>query len=264
MSFCRITGKSRNLPKPNFFPIIPPISPADARRLCRITAKRMDYHNYVPLIEIGRRPECTKNKALEREKDSRNTAKSAAPSNHFARKDFKYVTPVLKKEVMTDESDAKAFEELQKILTRLKKGLDSEGGGEERNYVYLMPSMLCGLIVPAEVEEAIRKGELEAVSVSKKCDRAVFKVKGRPTLFVPLKQVDVAAATAAGNLFDGLGQSRYRTRSMNFLNLQCLKIPIPPHIHPQGHPREAEEARRGGRRADEEGRPRGQVQQEGL
>ena len=56
MSFCRITGKSRALPKPNFFPIIPPISPADARRLCRITAKRMDYHNYVPLVEIGRRP----------------------------------------------------------------------------------------------------------------------------------------------------------------------------------------------------------------
>ena len=56
MSFCRITGKSRALPKPNFFPIIPPISPTDARRLCRITAKRMDYHNYVPLVEIGRRP----------------------------------------------------------------------------------------------------------------------------------------------------------------------------------------------------------------
>ena len=56
MSFCRITGKSRALPKPNFFPIIPPISPADARRLCRITAKRMDYHNYTPLLEIGRRP----------------------------------------------------------------------------------------------------------------------------------------------------------------------------------------------------------------
>ena len=31
MSFCRITGKARDQPKPNFFPIIPPISPADAR-----------------------------------------------------------------------------------------------------------------------------------------------------------------------------------------------------------------------------------------
>ncbi len=63
MSFCRITGKSRNLPKPNFFPIIPPISPADARKICRITAKRMDHHNYLPLLEIGKRPDCAKGKA---------------------------------------------------------------------------------------------------------------------------------------------------------------------------------------------------------
>ena len=56
---------------------------------------------------------------------------------------------------MTDQSDAKAFEELQKILTRLKKGLGS-AENEEKNYVYLLPSMLCCLIVPAEVEDAIR------------------------------------------------------------------------------------------------------------
>ena len=53
----------------------------------------------------------------------------------------------------------KAFEELQKILTRLKKGLGT-AENEEKNYVYLLPSMLCGLIVPAEVEEAIREGRV--------------------------------------------------------------------------------------------------------
>ena len=56
MSFCRITGRARNLPKPNFFPIIPPISPADAQKLCRVTGKRDDDHHYVPLLEAGRRP----------------------------------------------------------------------------------------------------------------------------------------------------------------------------------------------------------------
>ena len=58
-------------------------------------------------------------------------------------------------ECNVSQSDAKAFEELQKILTRLKKGLGTPES-EEKNYVYLLPSMLCGLIVPAEVEEAIR------------------------------------------------------------------------------------------------------------
>ena len=128
--------------------------------------------------------------------------------NHSTRADFKYVTPILKREAMTDKSDARAFEELQKVLSRFKKGLSPEEEG--KNYVYLLQSGLCGLIVPAEVEEAIRRGELEAVSLSKKCDRAVFKIRGRPTLFVPLKEVDNIGGGQQGghNLYEGLGQSR--------------------------------------------------------
>lgn len=76
-------------------------------------------------------------------------------------------------------------------------------------FVYLLPSTLCGLIVPAEVEEAIRLGELEALSLSKNCEKAIFKIKGRPTLFVPLKEVDIKQAN--GNecmFFNGSGQVR--------------------------------------------------------
>jgi hypothetical protein len=96
MSFCRITGRARNLPKPNFFPLIPPISPADARRLCRITAKRMDDHNFVPLLEVGKRPEGIKCHVTG--------MASRGGSEHHSRDDYKYVTPILKKEVM-DKSD---------------------------------------------------------------------------------------------------------------------------------------------------------------
>ena len=35
----------------------------------------------------------------------------------------------------------------------------------------------------------------------------VISVRGKPTLFVPLKEVDIKA-TASGNLLDGLGQSK--------------------------------------------------------
>jgi hypothetical protein len=34
-------------------------------------------------------------------------------------------------------------------------------------YVYLLSGVLCGLVVPAEVEEAVRLGELESVSLSR-------------------------------------------------------------------------------------------------
>lgn len=173
MSFCRITGRARALPKPNFFPIIPPISPADARKICRITGKRMDYHNYVPLIEQGRRPDCVRclitakqsNKENQQQRLNGGDEKGAAATGsgigrpsvfgpHDPRNDYKYVTPILKKEAM-EKGDVKAFEDLQKVLKKLKKGLGSEE--EEKNYVYLLPSVLCGLIVPAEVEEAIRR-----------------------------------------------------------------------------------------------------------
>jgi len=70
-----------------------------------------------------------------------------------SRDDYKYVTPILKKEAI-DKEYLKSFEDLQKLLKRLQKTLS--GAEAERNYVYLLPSVLCGIIVPAEVEEAIR------------------------------------------------------------------------------------------------------------
>ena len=50
-------------------------------------------------------------------------------------------------------------------------------------------------------------GELETVSVSKSCDKAVFKIKGRPTLFVPLKEVSIKQVSK-DDLFDGRGQNK--------------------------------------------------------
>ncbi|CAG0922531.1 unnamed protein product, partial [Notodromas monacha] len=52
--FCRITGKSRALPKPHYFPILPPLSLADVSKLknCRITCKSEGQakHTFLPLI----------------------------------------------------------------------------------------------------------------------------------------------------------------------------------------------------------------------
>ncbi|TRY61200.1 hypothetical protein TCAL_03203 [Tigriopus californicus] len=231
MSFCRITGKARNLPKPNFFPIIPPVCPGDARVMCRITTKRMDYHNYVPLIEAGKRPESVKNQ-LSQNKENLNVNLSSKSSDgisksdgnsskntlgvHEDRPDFKYVEPVLKSDAV-DKCDLKAFEDLQRILKRYKKGLNSEDA--HKKFVYLMPSMLCGLVVPAAVEEAIRHGDLESVSVAKGCDKAIFKMKGKPTLFVSLREIDMENRPGQGSsnngldyegkvFFDGRGQSK--------------------------------------------------------
>jgi len=46
----------------------------------------------------------------------------------------------------------------------------------------------------------------ESVSLSRSCDKAAFKIRGRPTLFVPLKEISDVKQTA--HLYDGTGQSQ--------------------------------------------------------
>ena len=136
----------------------------------------MDQHNYTPLLEVGKRPECVKCSITMHGKKSDGVDSNRKLSiSHSVRNDFKYVTPILRKDMMENPTDAKAFEDLQKVLKRLKKSLSPEE--KDKMYVYMLPSLLCGLIIPAEVEEAIKLGEMEMVSLSKTCDKAIFKGK---------------------------------------------------------------------------------------
>ena len=94
---------------------------------------------------------------------------------------------------------------MQKLLKRIRGTLKEED--LERHFVYLLPAVLCGIIVPAEVEEAIRLGEIESMSINKNCDKAIFKIKGRPTMFIPLKESDISKSEGR-ELFDGKGQNK--------------------------------------------------------
>ena len=96
----------------------------------------MDAHNYLPLLELGKRPECVKCTITGK------NANQEGPNQfiHNVRNDYKYVTPILRKEAM-EPGDAKAFEDLQKVLKRLKKGLSEDE--KDRMYVYMLPSVLC-------------------------------------------------------------------------------------------------------------------------
>ena len=122
---------------------------------------------------------------------------------HGARDDYKYVAPILKKDAIEKEYQ-KSFEDMQKLLKRIRGTLKEED--LERHFVYLLPAVLCGIIVPAEVEEAIRLGEIESMSINKNCDKAIFKIKGRPTMFIPLKESDISKSEGR-ELFDGKGQN---------------------------------------------------------
>ena len=50
-------------------------------------------------------------------------------------------------------------------------------------------------------------GEIESLSISKNLDKAIFKIRGRPTMFVPLKESDIKK-TEGKSLYNGRGQSK--------------------------------------------------------
>ena len=76
---------------------------------------------YSVLKAVPSTTECTKNKALDKGKD--NKSESVDKKGHFARKDFKYVTPVLKKDVMTDQvSNCWQLQWMSDIVTNLVFG----------------------------------------------------------------------------------------------------------------------------------------------
>ena len=179
-----------------------------SRKLCKITGRRMDDHNFVPLLEFGRRPECVRCRvtaagSVKKEMPPEEEA-AAGELLHTTRDDYKYVAPILRKEVI-DKEYQKSFEELQKLLKRLKSSGNEEN---EKYFVYLLESVLCGIIVPQEVEEAIRLGEIESLSISKNLDKAIFKMKGRPTMFIPLKESDINKVVGDSRLYNGKGQSK--------------------------------------------------------
>ncbi|XP_026678205.1 uncharacterized protein LOC113466743 [Diaphorina citri] len=85
-SYCRITGKSRGLPKPNYFPILPPISAADAKRFCRITGKSygLPTHHYLPVLLFS------KNK-----KKKGKNAHETLGNKHRIVHGYRYVVPLI-------------------------------------------------------------------------------------------------------------------------------------------------------------------------
>ncbi|CAG4950615.1 unnamed protein product [Parnassius apollo] len=168
MSFCRITGRSRGLPKPNYFPLLAPISPADAKRCCRITGKSygLPTHHYIPVL-LASSSSKTKCKIT-------NVAGELGP-HHYApeinygnRKhemlpDFKYIFPVL-------DGSTEAQKALMDML--LTKQI-----AEEKRYVYTVQEKRCSLVFSARMEAAVRDGDVRDVMLAKDSDTVLIKTK---------------------------------------------------------------------------------------
>ncbi|GAB0092621.1 uncharacterized protein DMENIID0001_076280 [Sergentomyia squamirostris] len=177
MSFCRITGKSKGLPKPNYFPLLPPISPVDAKRYCRITGKAygLPSHHFIPVL-LSRATQKITCKIT-------NVADKLGPHHyspdvHYGKRkhtilpDYRYVYPIF------DETS-----ELQKNLLDLMntKVID------EGNFVYQVDERKFSLVFPAKLEAAVRDGDVKDVMLAKDSDTILLKMKQGRNVSVDLQ-----------------------------------------------------------------------------
>ncbi|XP_055536228.1 uncharacterized protein LOC129724951 [Wyeomyia smithii] len=193
MSFCRITGKCRSLPKPNYFPMLPPISPADAKRFCRITGKSygLPAHHFIPVMLI-------KNSLKEKCKVTNIAGELSphhyVPGNYGSRKhivicQLRYVLPIL-------DSEDDAQKNLTNILGQKSKPV------EQSLYVYKVDERNFGLVFPARLEAAVRDGDVRDMMLAKESDKLLIKLRKGNSVSVSLRNVE---SNDLKNLYEGEG-----------------------------------------------------------
>ncbi|XP_049875609.1 obscurin isoform X2 [Pectinophora gossypiella] len=168
MSFCRITGRSRGLPKPNYFPLLAPISPADAKRCCRITGKSygLPSHHYIPVLLTAR---SSKTKCKITNVSGELGPHHYAPEINYGNRkhdllpDYRYIFPVL--DGSTDAQKAL----MDMLLTKTV--------AEDKRYVYTVQERRCSLVFSAQMEMAVRDGDVKDVMLAKDSDTVLIRMK---------------------------------------------------------------------------------------
>ncbi|KAJ6641273.1 Obscurin, partial [Pseudolycoriella hygida] len=191
MSFCRITGKSRGLPKPNYFPLLAPISPADAKRFCRVTGKAygLPSHHYIPVIltTFSNKTKCKITNSKENGSLHHYPDTNYGKRKHVVLADYRYVFPIF------DERD-----ETQKGLIDL---LNSKETTNNEDFVYKVGERKCNLVFPAKLEAAVRDGDVRDVMLAKNSDTVLLKMRQGKNVSVDLHEYD----RDSGHLYEGEG-----------------------------------------------------------
>ena len=211
-SFCRVTGKSRNLPKPNYFPLLPPISPAEARNIFRSRGKSFDDYYYVPIIEFGRPPRIYQCRITEKSagnenhhfdpligfKREDNAQGCRITTKHQINGDYRYVYPIL--DIKHVDKDV---EHLAKILIKLTncKSLDND-----EKFVYPLDEERLNLVVSAAMEEAVRCGEIESLLLSKDGSKTLLRLKHGRSVSLSMRTINDVDES---DLYHGSGQDEH-------------------------------------------------------
>lgn len=194
MSYCRITGKAKGLPKPNYFPLLPPISPADARRFCRITGKSygLPSHCYIPVVltTFSNTSKCKITNSTDFGPHSYEPDYNYGKRKHILVTGYRYMFPVF------NEKD-----DQQRILIDLLNSKVVQC--DEHAFVYAIKEKKSNLVFSARLEAAVRDGDVRDVMFAKTNDSVLLRMnKGKQ---VSLDLQDYNTADDEKCLFEGEG-----------------------------------------------------------
>lgn len=178
-TFCRITGRSRALPKSNYFPIIPPISPDDAKRFCRITGKSygLPSHHFIPVVlsSFSRKKKCrVTNMAPFLDKHHYAPDTNYGRRKHIVLIDYRYVFPKF-------DFDSETQKELFDIFSE-------KTPENHNNFVYRVDEKRCNLVFPAKLEVAIRDGDVCDIMFAKDTDQVLLRLKKGTNVSIDLHE----------------------------------------------------------------------------
>lgn len=198
MSYCRITGRSRGLPRPNYFPLLPPISPADARRFCRITGKAygLPSHCYIPVIltAFSNKSKCKVTNSIRLPPHHYEPEYEYGRRKHIMVAGYRYLLPVL------DENNEKQ-KNLFEILNSKTVQCD------EHYFIYAIEEQKCNLVFPAKLEAAVRDGDVRDVMFAKTNDSVLLCMNKGKSVSLDLQdyEIDSDSGVVERALFEGEG-----------------------------------------------------------
>lgn len=197
MSYCRITGRARGLPRSNYFPLLPPISPADARRFCRITGKAfgLPTHCYIPVILTATttRSKCKVTHSSDLSAHHFEPDYDYGKRKHIVLADYRYVCPVL------DETN-----DQQKYLYGILNSKVVQC--DQNNFIYSIKEQKCNLVFPARLEAAVRDGDVRDVMFAKTNDSVLLCMNKGNSVSLDLQDYEPTDGNGKNkHLFEGEG-----------------------------------------------------------
>lgn len=198
MSYCRITGRSRGLPKSNYFPLLPPISPADAKRFCKITGKSygLPTHCYIPVIltAFSNKSKCKITNSIGFAPHHFEPDYEYGRRKHIMLADYRYLLPKLDE---NNDQQSSLFEILNSKTVQC----------EEHYFIYAIKEQKCNLIFPAKLEAAVRDGDVRDVMFAKTNDSVLLCMNKGKSVSLDLQdfEMDNDGGVIERSLFEGEG-----------------------------------------------------------